>query len=207
MNVMFSKRYALVLFVLACLLCGRSLASEKNSSELRCDAIELIAVAKDYNNLVCSGIESMNAKDYKSAIRDFRQAMSIKIVEVPNFELYPRLALAYSLNGDQKKAAAALDKAELSLKIFTRIYKCVETDKGFHIGKEVWGKTYKVKSPYIDEIANRMCGAAYEYMYERNSLEDILVESKLVNHYLEIKRTVEQQQGKAKAESGLLPVR
>ncbi|MGH7249959.1 MAG: hypothetical protein ACREGC_03210, partial [Minisyncoccia bacterium] len=152
----------------------------------------LVPVAKGYNKLICSGIESMKDGDYKPAIRDFEEAMSLKIGEVPNFKLYPRLALAYHFDGDQEKAITAIEKAELSLKVFTRIYKCVETDKGFYIGREAWGETYKVKSPYNDEISKRMCGAAYDYMYEGESLDAILVESKLVNQYLEIKRKIKQ---------------
>ena len=121
----------------------------------------------------------------------FEKALKQPVYEVPNFKLYPRLALAYSMNGNDKEAKENLEKARLSLEIFTRMLVCVESDNGIFIAKSTWGQANKVKSPYHDEIMGRMCGASYEHMYERQSLEDILIESELVKHYLEIKKKIE----------------
>lgn len=183
----FSMKKMILILIASFAFLGCASAANKNA----CDAMELIDISKSYNKLVCEGIDSMSQGNYDVAISSFEQAMKQSIYEVPNFKLYPRLALAYSLNGNKDKAKENLEKAELSLLVFSRIYKCVEGDKGYFIAKESWGQEYKVDSPYREEIANRMCGAAYENMYERESLEDILIESKLVKNYLEIKRKIE----------------
>ena len=161
-----------------------------NARTASCSAPELAGRAS-YDELVCSGISRMAQQDYKQAVELFEKAMNVPLLDAPNFQLYPRLALAYFHLGDRDKASALLKKAELSLMVVTRVLNCEESGPSYVIARNIWRSSAKIDSPYHDEVAARMCGAAYEGIYHPEKLEEIVGETVLVRNYLEIKKEIE----------------
>lgn len=158
------------------------------ATSTKCEAVELIDGAEAYNEIVCKGVEFMDEENYEKAIVEFNKALDVRLHEVPNFNLYPRLALAYFLNGNDVKANENLAKAELSLSVLFGIVECIESDSGFELRRN--GR-WKVDSIYREEMTQRMCGAAYEYVYEERTLESVLKDSELLEHYMNIKKRLE----------------
>src|SRR5690349_25156434 len=100
-------------------------AAEEKVKPPPCRAPELLDDVA-YNDLVCTGIAMMARHDYKRAIVTLEKARSMDLFEWPNFMLFPRLALAYHEVGDRAKAVEMLAKAELTLKIYTKLLFCIE---------------------------------------------------------------------------------
>lgn len=158
------------------------------SAGYRCVAPELIQSApEEYNRLVCEGIRKLQVGKFVDAVSDFEKATSIPLFEQPNFELYPRLALASARAGDARLAQEYLVKAELSLKVFTGMLSCREGEDGWHL---IARELKPISEKYADAIAMRMCGAAYDYIYVRDNLERVLVEAEMVRNYLDIRKQV-----------------
>lgn len=173
--------------VLLCFfLVHQALASAPVASA--CHALELSQSNQTYNKLVCAGVSAMNKNDYKGAATYFEQATNLKLFEFPNFELFPRLALAYFKAGERTKAEANLQKARLSLNVLVGIVKCRENESGFYL---VGSDNVPISSRYSLEIAKRMCGAAYSDLYKVASLEDFLGKAKLLKYYFSISRQIE----------------
>ena len=152
-----------------------SIHAEADTSS-NCDAPEVIDIGegfKYHNTLLCSGIEHMNAHRFRDAITAFETALSLRFLDVPNFELLPRLAEAYFRAGDIENAKRCLSAAELSLSILIGALRCVEVDVeefGFsHIVQDEFGT--RVTGVVVAEVLNRMCGAAYEYIYDHRSFD------------------------------------
>ena len=156
-------------------------------SAATCDAPELFESHAVYNELVCSGIEKMQEKQYGEAAFLFKKALATPLFEMPNFELLPRLALAYLEVGDLKKAKHILRKAELSLLVFSGQVECKEEEDGFYLS---WSNELRVDNGHSYETAKIMCGAAYDYIYERRSLERVLQEAELVKNYFNVQQRV-----------------
>lgn len=141
-----------------------------------------------YDALVCEGLDDLEAGRYELAIQKFEEAMNIRLNEVPNFMLFSRLALAYWKAGQANRAQEALAKAELSLGVLVGILRCIDTDTGFGIVNR-YGEP--VKSQYVEAITRRMCGAAYDYYYDRESLEEFVNDARLVEVFLKVRETIE----------------
>jgi hypothetical protein len=185
---MIKMKRIFLIFLLLIVFCTSSGVTAANSA--KCAAIELIDGARAYNNLVCNGIASMNAKRYKQAIVTLTEALNTPLHEIPNFALYSRLSMLYFLNGDTAEAEVALAKAELSLSVLFGIVECAETDDGFKLRRRGGGF---VNSRFEKEITQRMCGAAYEYFYQSKTLEDILQDAKLLQYYLSVRRQIQSK--------------
>lgn len=160
----------------------------------QCDAPELISSQTSYNDKVCTGIEWMEAGKPQKAVASFEEALSIAIPDLPNFLLLPRLALALHQAGETERAQKTLKKAELALKVYTRMLHCSEEASGFSIVRNSMGRTYTIDSPHHDEIASIMCGAAYDSLYSTEDLSANLEEARLVKHYLSIKEQMAASQ-------------
>ena len=156
-------------------------------SKADCSAPEILEGHSDYNELVCSGMGYMQEAKYFEAIDAFHEALDIPFHETPNFELFARLALAYAKSGEFNKADQVLKKAELSLSVFTGILTCEERQQGFYLLNL---SNNRVDDDLGREVAKRMCGGAYDYIYESRSLERVLIEAKLVDNYIEIRREI-----------------
>lgn len=155
-----------------------------------CDAPEIVANQSRYNHEVCSGITMMEQGNNRDAIVHFEEALRMNLLELPNFYLLPRLALAYSYTGAFDRSQELLQAAELSLRLYTRLLQCKYYDDGYSIVRVVGGRTYKVHSPVADQVVSMMCGEAYDYIYETDDLTAILRDAELVEHYLSIKRSI-----------------
>jgi tetratricopeptide (TPR) repeat protein len=140
-----------------------------------------------YDALVCEGLKAMEAGQYEAAIRNFEEAMSIRLPEVPNFMLFSRLALVHWKAGHVNRAREELAKAELALKVLVGILECKETDTGFAIVNR-YGEP--ISSPEAEAVKRRMCGAAYEYYYERQSLEEFVSDARLVEVFLAVRKMI-----------------
>ncbi|MBT8420671.1 MAG: hypothetical protein KJO08_07405 [Gammaproteobacteria bacterium] len=162
------------------------LFSSCGATEIRfdCDAPELVEGNAKYNQLVCNGVGFMTRNRYAEAAKTFEMAMEVPLFEMPNFELFPRLALAHFMAGNREKAMENLKKAELSLSVLTGILHCLETEQGLFVVRE--------NGERIDDfgISRKMCGAAYDYFYRRFSLEQVLQEAELVKRYFDIKNRI-----------------
>lgn len=156
-----------------------------------CSVPELLVYQEEYNKRVCQSISAINQKHYKEAIVQLEKTIKIDLFEMPNFYLFPRLALAYSYIGNKEKALENLEKAELTLQIYSRIMMCIDDNGKFKIVKHSWGEYYKVNSKYHDEIAGIMCGDAYDYIYHSENLAVNIREAELVENYLSIKKKAE----------------
>jgi len=139
------------------------------------------------NELVCQGLQSIERERYRDAIEAFERALAIHLFEVPNFQLFPRLALAYSKAGDGKKAQENLEKARALLLVLIGTYRCEETSAGFVFVNRQGGA---VDEQFAADIARRMCGAAYDYIYETDSLEEFAHKARLVHAYLEVSKVM-----------------
>lgn len=164
---------------------GQNLGSKLSH---QCTDIETVSSNQKYNELVCGGIDAMHQGKYDDAINLLEKAANTPLLEYPNFKVYPRLALAYSKIGNQKKAQANLEKARLSLSVLVGIYHCSETGDGFFIAQ---GVDVKVDSQFNDEIAKQVCGEAYDYVYELDSLDTVVANAKLIENYLSIRDQIE----------------
>ena len=172
-----------------------SIHAEAGTSS-NCDAPEVIDFAegyKDYNNFLCSGIAQMKEEKYSDAVSSFKSALSIRLFEIPNFELYSRLAMAHFKAGDIENAKRSLLAAELSLSILIGVLTCVEVDV------EDFGVSYIVVNEYgdrlsgdvLEEVVNKMCGAAYDYYYDQSSFAVTLSNAELIKRYLAAKKSIE----------------
>ncbi len=85
------------------------------------------------------------------------------------------------------RANLNLDLGRLSLSLLVGIYRCHQASTGFILLDQTGAP---VEHPQAKEITRRMCGAAYEYAYSRNSLEDFVHDASLVEHYLAIAKEV-----------------
>ncbi len=152
-----------------------------------CDVPELVDGHSEYNALVCSGLRKMEEQKYNESVVLFEKALNIPLFETPNFELLPRLALALYRAGETKKSESVLLKAEMALSVFTGLMKCEETATGFNL-RRVNG--VRLTNQASHDAAAIMCGAAYDYVYDRQTLERVLLEGELVRNYFEIKRQI-----------------
>ena len=175
-----------------------SIQSEADTTHI-CDAIEIIDLGEgynNYNNLLCSGIEQMKEERFEDAISPFKAALSIRFLDIPNFELLPRLAMAYFRAGDIENAKYYLSATELSLSIRISTLKCVEVEVEDFGDSHIITDRYGVRlyGDVVEEVANRMCGAAYDYLYPQRSFSITLGNAKLITRYYAVKRLIESEE-------------
>jgi hypothetical protein len=183
------QRLILAALVLVCFQQQVHAAEEKK--KWPCRAIELLD-EQPYDTLVCAGATMMARHDYRRAIVTLEKARHIDIFEFPNFMLFPRLALAYHEVGDRAKALEMLAIAELTLKIFTKLLACVEPPmppgasvddiRPWFVADTGGGRIQKIDSPYHDAVANIMCGAAYESIYDQKTLDHVASDAGLIRY-------------------------
>ena len=148
---------------------------------------------KNYNTLWCAGIEHMRKERFKDAITSFQSALSMRFLDIPNFQLFPQLALAYFGAGEIENAKRSLLAAELSLSILIGTLKCVEVDiEEFGVSGFVTDRYgNRVTGDVLEDVATRMCGDAYDYYYEDRSFAVTLDNAKLIERHLAAKRLIE----------------
>lgn len=133
-----------------------------------CDTHELQQGEVAYNRLVCDGLSAYDRGQYWVAIEAFEIALNERLFEYPNFELLPRLALAYHLVGETEKAQETIALAELTFSIFFGVIRCREEDNNYWLAMDWSGEAFE--HPLAERAINRMCGAILEPIYEPNSM-------------------------------------
>ncbi len=182
---------ALLLWGVALLLAavlGSPLANANGTkSDEACGAAEVVPGAAEYNKLACIGIDLMGENAHGEAVTHFERALRIPLLEQPNFKLLPRLALAYSRAGNPEKARATLGSAELALSVFAGVIQCVEGESGFELA---YSSGLPVTALQKEEIAKRMCGAAYDGYYVRPNLESFVKDSEIVRYFFQVREEI-----------------
>ena len=151
----------------------------------KCSVPELL-FHKHYNDLVCHAVALAESNDYSGAIDALSKASKIHFFESPNFLLYPRLGFLYFKSGNPEIAREYFEKAELSLKIYTKVYTCHETDKGFEVVRISWGSMHRIRSKYAEEVKKVMCGAAYDHIYNPDDFSGVPRQAEIVNNYYDL---------------------
>ncbi|WP_145973481.1 hypothetical protein [Candidatus Phaeomarinobacter ectocarpi] len=165
-----------------------SLIAPKTAAAANCSEPELLEDHhEEYNKLICDGVRDVQEHDYSRAVDSFENALAIRLHEQPNFQLFPKLAWASFKAGQTEKAEVALEKARLSLSVFTGILKCEEHEDGYQL-MNPHGEP--VTERLSDQVTLVMCGAAYDYVYQRQSLERVLEEAAMVERYLDVKHRI-----------------
>lgn len=185
----FNRAFALFSrgFLLAAVCCSVNTLAIA-AGQVPCVAIELSSGSPEYNRILCEGLERMQQKRYGDAVLAFESAMEVPLFEVPNFALYPRLALAHYSAGNYDKARDNLSKAELALSVLIQSIRCEEKDDGFRLIKR---DGTEVNSQFESEISKRMCGAAYESYYTERTFDSTLRDAKLIELFYRIKNDLD----------------
>jgi hypothetical protein len=178
----------LVAFLFGCSNQGAKAVVQPTATQQDCHVIELVEDNPRYNALVCQGVDQMTAGRGAEAVKTFERAMNESLFEFPNFKLFSRLALAYFRTGDRAKAIVALKKAELSLSVLIGAARCEEAEMGFRV---VDNGGVPLDAEMQADIAGRMCGAAYDYVYSQRTLESVLSDARLIESYYQSREEIE----------------
>ena len=82
------------------------------------ECVEYKEFPKLYSDLMCKGDEYMKIGDYKSAIEAYKSATYITLYDSPNFQVLPKLAMAYCKNGDKQEGFKILDEFKCMFSIY-----------------------------------------------------------------------------------------
>lgn len=155
-----------------------------------------LEMGKEYHRHFCAALSAEEEMKFAVAADEYETALSIQLWEMPNFELFDELAVARAKSGQMEQAKLALRKAELSRLFYFKTYICKETDQGYVV---IASKTGKVTEDLeIVEMSRRMCGAFYQTLYERTSMEHWQSDVKYITSYFDAKRIVEGLEQAAK---------
>ncbi len=143
---------------------------------LPCEAYEVLQGHDTYNGLLCAGLAAYDSGQYGEAVVALREALDQPLFEYPNFELLPRLALAYQNSGDHRLAEEYLAISELTFSVYFGIFECKEENNLYWL-TDYFGQ--KVGHPLAERTMNRMCGAILEPIYRPATLARIGHNSRL----------------------------
>lgn len=135
-----------------------------------CEAYEVLQGHDTYNALLCAGIVAYDGGRFEEAVGTFEKALDQPLFEYPNFELLPRLALAYFSSGEDRSAREYLAESELTFSVYFGILECKE-EKNVYWLADHFGQ--RVNHPLADRTMNRMCGAILEPIYRPATLARI----------------------------------
>lgn len=162
------QRFSLALATVIILLGQSSTVSAR--ADLYCEAYEVLKGHDAYNVLLCAGIAAYDDGQYGEAVSAFKKALDEPLFEYPNFELLPRLALAYHSSGAHRLAEEYLAVSELTFSVYFGILECREENNNYwlvdHFGE-------KLGHPLAERTMNRMCGAILEPIYRPATLARI----------------------------------
>jgi hypothetical protein len=156
-------------------------------SAQECPAPELVVGARDYNVLVCSAIAALDRGEYSKAVVSLGQVTRMSLHEYPNFRALPRLAIAYARSGRPEDARRTLDEAALSLEVYFGIARCRETADGFDI--VLPSRSFRSEAT-ARVVATRMCGEAYDSVYEQASIESLVSDLPLLEVFAEARTLI-----------------
>jgi hypothetical protein len=101
-------------------------------------------------------------------------------LDFPNFRVLHLIAATYSVGSVDREVWLARSRG--ALEVWTGIRKCVEGAEGI---SEAYGDALTRETRLW--VAGKMCGAAYEALYESRVLEHIPEDAMLVERYLAVK--------------------
>ena len=169
----------------ACIFAGQAVANDVDCSSYN---------EEEYDALTCHAEQYFQVGLYKKSIEKYLQASKIRVFEVPNYELDAKLAHAYLLSGNIKKAQYYIERSRVVLSVLTGIYTCVETDDD-----RIFVIEGEAGQPLMSKVARDatlvMCGAVYDYIYNpRNQLFDNIVsDGKLVEYHLMVDELIKKR--------------
>ena len=137
-------------------------ATASARGDFPCEARETLEGHGTYNGLLCAGIAAYDSGRYEEAVAAFKKALGQFLFEYPNFELLPRLALAYQKSGARRLAEEYLAESELTFSVYFEILECKEENNVYWLADH-FGQ--RVKHPLAERTMNRMCGAILEPIY------------------------------------------
>ena len=154
------------------------------------------SIAQVYSELVATGDSYFEAGFYEKAASTYLKASKIKFVDYPNYGLFAKLAHTYLLKNQIDVAEYFINKSEMVLSVLVGIYSCEENDQGskpvFFISRD--GRS-SIDSPLNSEVANLMCGGAYDYYYNNRNktLTGIVSDGRLVDYHLKVRELIKQR--------------
>lgn len=160
---------------MAITLLGQS-ATVSARGDFPCEAYEVLQAHDTYNAMLCAGIAAYDGGRYEEAVAAFKKALDQPLFEYPNFELLPRLALAYHFSGARRLAEEYLAVSELTFSVYFGIFECKEENNVYWLADH-FGQ--KIGHPLAGRSMNRMCGAILEPIYRPATLERIGHNSRL----------------------------
>ncbi len=145
-------------------------ATASARGDFPCEAYETLQGHDTYNGLLCTGLAAYGSGQYEEAVAALRNALDQPLFEYPNFELLPRLALAYQYSGARRLAEEYLAESELTFSVYFGILECREENNVYWLADH-FGQ--KVGHPLAERTMNRMCGAILEPIYRPATLARI----------------------------------
>ena len=127
--------------------------------------------------MLCAGLAAYDTGQYEEAVAALRKALDQPLFEYPNFELLPRLALAYQNFGAGRLAEEYLAESELTFSVYFGILECKEENNVYWLADH-FGQ--RVKHPLAERTMNRMCGAILEHIYRPATLARIAFNCRLL---------------------------
>lgn len=166
-------------------------AESANTEISVCSTFELNGLNREYDIAVCQGLSRLQDKNPKRAVELFESALSIRLFEVPNFELLPRLAIALHRSGQSGLARRTLRKAELALEVDLGISECVETDVGFDL---VTNNPQAFDPILRDEVSRIMCGAMYQPFYGLTDIRKLREHQSILQFFFAAQDEIQQSE-------------
>jgi tetratricopeptide (TPR) repeat protein len=168
------RKFYWVLAIATIILWQSATASARG--DLLCEARETVEGHDTYNGLLCAGIAADDSGRYEEAVAAFKKALDQFLFEYPNFELLPRLALAYQKSGARRLAEEYLAESELTFSVYFGILECKEENNVYWLADHFG---HRVKHPLAERTMNRMCGAILEHIYRPATLARIAFNCRL----------------------------
>jgi hypothetical protein len=152
-----------------------------------CRAPELVVGAREYNALVCQAVARYDARDFAGAATLLDRATALQLHEYPNLRALPRLALARARLGQFEVASRILSEAARSFEVYYRISRCSAKPDGFDL---VVPQGSAVPETTVRAVVARMCGEAFEGIYEQVAFDALVADLPLLQMYAEAQALV-----------------
>lgn len=155
--------------------------SATQASEAPCDALELRATPNAppaYQSALCEGVEHEQNGELEEAFAQYRRALAVPLHEVPNFVLLPRIAALAGRLGDSETAQHLEAEAEVAFGIYFGLFLCSPVAPNAPpIGAEGFDPVTASRA------AERMCGAAREWVYQRSTMAEFIADLPVLEIY------------------------
>ncbi len=176
-----------------------SQASFSAGARASCDVPELydppLRYTERYNELVCDAVRLMDSGRHTAAANVMEEALTILFTDTPNYQLLPRLALAYHQAGRPADAKSTLRQSELALSIVTGLIECTWTEPPGELLLHRHGRPMALPTgPEEDATIGRMCGGAYvrhHGVFQKERIDKLGWEIAQIEYYLYVKSQID----------------